>query len=245
MSRWWVLAALPVMFLGRPARADDGTDHRERAAALRDAGMDREALVEWKEAYAVRQEPRLLYEMACAYQKLNLPRQASELFRRYLVAEPSLDDAIRGEVEARLHLLAGPKAPPPPEAHGLPDGAQLVPVHYKTRARRSLLTGGILLLTLAYAPTVVVGALSSVLGGGAEVDTLLLPVVGPFISALLVREAVWSLPWILDGIAQVAGLAMIISAARNREKVPVFGERLTVVPFADPRGAGLAAFGRF
>src|SRR4051812_19424165 len=135
MSRWCALASLIVSLWSLPARADDGPAHVARGEALFRTEMFAEALHEWKAAYAVRQEPRLLYDMGRAYQKLGRSHEASVLFRRYLVAEPSLDEAARGEVEARLQLLADAPAAPAPMAgtQRLPPGAELVPVRFETR----------------------------------------------------------------------------------------------------------------
>jgi hypothetical protein len=246
MKLWAILTLL----LARAAGADEYQTHCDRAQALFDVELYAQALVEWKSAYAVRQEPRRLYDMARAYQKLGRDRDASTLYRRYLVAEPSLDDDTRGELEARLALLTDHRPTlaslTPPD---LPPDVTLVPVHYETRVRRGLVAAGIVLLSLGYLPGLLIGGVGlgccSNVGSGAESSgsfgMLLLPVLGPFVSAAIGHESsAWWGPWILDGLGQVAGLAMLIAGVRRREQVPIF-QRVTLLP----TGTGLAAFGRF
>ena len=75
-----------------------------------------------------------------------------------------------------------------------------------------------------------------------------MPVAGPFLSATLIREVYWSLPWaIVDGLAQVSGLTLTILGARDKRKVPVLLESLSVGPMVTPGGdgRGLVVGGRF
>ena len=51
---------------------------------------------------------------------------------------------------------------------------------------------------------------------GAVGGTLLVPIAGPFVSGVLSASYQWAAPWILiDGAAQIAGLAMLVSGARS------------------------------
>jgi hypothetical protein len=58
----------------------------------------------------------------------------------------------------------------------------------------------------------------------------------------------------VDGAAQIAGLALIIAGARNRHKVPVYGEgkyrpvygqNFQINPYAGGSGGGLTISGKF
>jgi hypothetical protein len=75
---------------------------------------------------------------------------------------------------------------------------------------------------------------------------LLIPILGPFVSAGVYRDAAWSLPWaFVDGATQVAGLAMLIAGVKDRHKVPVLVAGVKIAPYASPAGGGLVASGRF
>jgi hypothetical protein len=75
---------------------------------------------------------------------------------------------------------------------------------------------------------------------------LAVPVAGPFLGALAWREPGWSASWVLlDGTAQVGGLAMMILAATHPRTVPVYGEAFQLVPFGGPGTRGLQAIGHF
>jgi tetratricopeptide (TPR) repeat protein len=75
---------------------------------------------------------------------------------------------------------------------------------------------------------------------------LLIPLAGPFLAAFAYRDPAWSINWALvDGVAQIGGVAMIAYAATHPKKVAVTGQRLQVLPYAGPSGGGLRAIGRF
>lgn len=82
---------------------------------------------------------------------------------------------------------------------------------------------------------------------GTSAGLLLIPVLGPVLSAATYREPGWAIPWaILDGGAQLAGLAMMIAGgsieARARAKQGRWPQGLRLQPWG---GAGLALSGRF
>jgi hypothetical protein len=134
----------------------------------------------------------------------------------------------------------------------MPAGVQLMPVRFEERRNRGLIGGGIALLGIGYLPALITGAMIGTFETGrsrsdpdgdiaAASWVLLLPVAGPFISGLVYRGAFWALPWILvDGAAQVSGLALLVVGAMRREKVPVF-----IAPMAVAGGTGLALAGDF
>jgi hypothetical protein len=84
--------------------------------------------------------------------------------------------------------------------------------------------------------------------GNAQIASglLAIPIAGPFLAALAYRDPEWSAGWVLlNGTAQVGGLAMMILATKHPQKVPVYGEAFQLVPFGGPRGSGLQAMGNF
>ena len=67
-----------------------------------------------------------------------------------------------------------------------------------------------------------------------------------FISALAYRDPAWSINWALvDGVAQVAGLTMMVYAGTHPRKVPVYGRSFQVLPYGGTGSGGLRAVGRF
>lgn len=108
------------------------------------------------------------------------------------------------------------------------DNQRLVPSQRRTRSRSpGMVVGGSILWVAAYIPAVVMG--SMVLVGtalapssasrdfvGAVGGTLLIPIAGPFVSGGLSLSYQWAAPWILiDGAAQIAGFAMLVSGSRS------------------------------
>lgn len=264
-----LLSALAFCLLPRPARADDDFQtHYAEAQTLTAAEDYAGALKELEAAYRLKQPPRLLYEMARAHQKLGDGKQALELYRKYLVAEPSPDPIVKADVDAELKLLvsfAPPPLPPPAPVVVQPPAPseRLPPFHYVVQHDRGLIGGGISLLATGYAAAFISGTIFASSGGAnysgsssgysdpngnlaAAGGTLIIPIVGPFIGSLVYRTTYWSLPWsLIDGAAQVAGLAMIIAGARVKHRVPVFSDRLRLSPFASATGGGILASGRF
>jgi len=234
--------AIALLLLGGAlARANEAGDFDTVCAAARGFAADgkwERALAAWQAAYAERQEPRLLYEIARAEQKLGLLRRAESDFRAWQVAADDATDGERAEVAARLTLL---RAPPP-----LPPGVQWVPMRTAERRSGAMIGGGIALSVIAYLPALITGALllgDSYFHDGAV--ALFIPLVGPFLSAALYPQLWWSLPWVfLDGAAQVVGLALTIAGTR-KHTVKLLGDHVVLAPFATPAGGGFSAFGSF
>lgn len=126
--------------------------------------------------------------------------------------------------------------------------------------RSGLITGGIVLLSVAYTPALIMGGLVTLFEGPTGTGTsLFLPVAGPFLSGMcaLARcdgnflgtsgSQTWAWTWMfLDGAAQVAGLAMIIAGARSRPKDQgSFLERVHILPYSTQNGGGVTVSGRF
>jgi hypothetical protein len=263
---------LIALALALPARADDDfTQHCDRASALSQNDQYTEALKELEAAYAIKQPPSLLYSLARVHRRLGNASAALGYYERFLTAESDPNPEMKAQVEAEIvqlrHILGRdtpppPVAPPPPRFEARPalenpygNDVRMMPVRYETHRDRGLIGGGAALLAAGYAGAVITGSLflsfnctdcSNNSVNTASAGVLLIPVLGPVLSGLIQLSAAWSLPWILvDGAAQVAGLAMIIVGARSVTKVPVYGDRLRVAPFALAGGGGLIVGGRF
>lgn len=247
------------LLLSAPAWADEFSDRAGRAAALMAEERYEAALAELEAAYALRQSPRLLYDMARAQQRLGRAQEALVLYRRFLATQA--EPALRGDAEAQARALAalaapgpghGQAAPAPPPApapparpmvlKAMPDNRLIVPgaVILGLGYVGSLLTGSLL---LAYADQTGASDRGQALAAGS---TLLIPVVGPFVSGFMNRQPSWIIPIILlDGVGQAAGLGMILAGVRHKRLVPVPVQALRLLPYADAQGGGLAAAGRF
>jgi hypothetical protein len=237
---------------------DTVEQHEARAQGLMQAERYQEALAELEAAYHLRQSPRLLRELAVAHRLLGHAREALDLDRRYLAAESSIDPATRASVMREIAELRSLIEPAVPNL-ALPPNVTLAPIHWELRTNRGLVGGGISLLATGYAAAFISGITFAIVGSGeysssggdpngslsAAGGTLLIPVLGPFIASAVYRQTYWSLPWTLvDGVAQVAGLAMIIQGARHKHKVPVLG-KVDLMPYGGSNGGGLMVSGRF
>ena len=78
---------------------------------LSQIGRYEDAVEEFRRAYELRADPRLLYEIAEAYRRLGASKQAHFYYDRYLAMVPDAPD--RAEVEAKVAALP-PEKPPRP-----------------------------------------------------------------------------------------------------------------------------------
>src|SRR5258706_5052314 len=89
-----------------PAFAQESfSDHYDRAVALAQNDQHAQALAELQAAYAIRQLPKLLYEMARAHQRLGNGKEALDHYRRYLVADPQPDVDAKADAELQITSL--------------------------------------------------------------------------------------------------------------------------------------------
>jgi hypothetical protein len=261
--RTLLVMALITVAAGRAAAEESFSDHYDRAVTFAQNDQHDEALKELQAAYRVRQLPKLLYEMARAHHRLGNAKEAVDHYQRYLVADPTPDPAMRADSEAQIAALKR-FLPPPAASLTLPSGyrldspdIRLAPVRYEMRAHRGMLGWGISLLSVGYAAAFMGGVSFAVIGGSsssrdpagdirAAGGTLIIPVAGPFISALTYRHVAWSLPWaLIDGSAQVAGLVLTIVGARTKKKVAVLADKFNLAPYGTPDGGGLVVSGKF
>lgn len=129
------------------------------------------------------------------------------------------------------------------------------------RSRRSgMIAAGIVLLSAGYMPALITGGLATLFNGPTLTgSTLLVPVVGPFLSSLaaltnpqemgLGKSAArdWATGWsLVDGAIQVTGLALLIAGGRARPAAtPSFVERVQILPYSTQNGGGVVVSGRF
>lgn len=158
----------------------------------------------------------------------------------------------------------------PPPMQSLPSSEQRLP-------HPGLLAAGSTLFALSYTPALLVGFIAGIANWGyadsnnpepipwvhASNWTLPIPVAGPFLSGSLRIVAdrkskddsydfapfIWSIPWIvIDGVAQVAGMAMIVAAYTHPHKAPVeqpLVSRFIFRPYASSTTIEIIAGGAF
>jgi hypothetical protein len=152
-----------------------------------------------------------------------------------------------------IEVPNAPPAPPPPSLAFAPQApvtdlrvvVQAIERSDRHARNRALIAAGSVLLGSGYAAALTLGALTlnSSDGCGASIlnassATLMVPVLGPFISSPLSGSLAWALPVALvDGVAQVAGLALIIHGARSEQ-------RLALTPILGANSLGLGISGR-
>lgn len=110
-----------------PARAADPFDeHTDRAIALYQEQRFEEAIAEFQAAYALRQWPRLLFNIGQAHMRLGHAREALGYYEQYLRVQPDPPPEAKEELEramAQARALLEPPRPPKPA----PPPPQLLP----------------------------------------------------------------------------------------------------------------------
>ncbi|HEV3032351.1 MAG TPA: hypothetical protein VG319_11955 [Polyangia bacterium] len=84
--------------------------HAALGQRLLERGHAQEAIAEFRRAYELRADPRLLFDIADGYRQLGLRDQARFFYGRYLAAAPDAPD--REEVEAQVAALGLTTRPP-------------------------------------------------------------------------------------------------------------------------------------
>lgn len=257
------------------AAAADGPEtaaHLQRANELVGQDQLEAACAELAAAYAASHEPLLWLRIGRLRLRLKQPEAARAAMQRFLDESPAPHPALKAEAQRTLRELAQQKPPPPPSPPPLPalsEGSlslyhdlRLVPIEFRPRRDRRLMKIGGGLLAGGYLPALAVSlGLSAFVGqpdapSAAATYTLLIPVVGPLLSAIVAPAtnergnarpllSSWSLPWALtSGLVQVAGFALLVKGAIPR-RVPVLAAQLQLVPYTGPGGGGLWAAGTF
>lgn len=219
------------------------------------------ALGEYKAAYAARQVPELLYLLGRTARKLGDAQGALDYYDRFLATEPDPPsergvEAAREARELRARLAQRAIERGAVRESDAPPGTTMVPVRMVRRENKSLVAGGLAVFLVHYVPAVICGITFLIFDGleggtsghlGLASGFLFVPVAGPFVSALTYRNPVWSLPWALvDGMGQVAGVAMMALGAKDVRDVPELVaplSRLRLAPFVVPSGTGPAPSG--
>lgn len=233
----------------------------------------REALPEFQQAYALRQSPAVLLALAQTNQRLGNAEAALDAYERYLIAVPvgaaergdkAFGDAEREAELLRRHVqaLRAGRAPSPgitPEVlRALLAESRKETDADRTRSRnRGLMAGGAVLFGAGYFGALMTGSFlvtetdtcgtsSSRVALGPAAGTLFVPFLGPVISGLMCREVTWSVPWILvDGAAQIGGLAMMIAASRSNLRLKTQRVSMQLLPYSSSTSHGFALSGRF
>lgn len=131
---------------------------------------------------------------------------------------------------------------PPPSDAGLP-ATQL-----EKRSHRGLVLAGALLFGASYAASfafgVVLAGFQGDAGGRVSPESFWIPVAGPFVA---LAQAGQIEPWVLaDGLAQTAGVAMMIVGVAWKQTVPHTSARVMLTPARVGGSAnGLALAGTF
>ncbi|UQA63408.1 hypothetical protein [Polyangium aurulentum] len=116
---------------------------------------------------------------------------------------------------------------PRPEVEPLPDempyeaGMQIPPGYRRTKkANRPLVIAGTVVLATGYGLSLPVG-ITGVIFDSEELGWLLMPVVGPFVSAATLgnRDSLVTALIIFDGITQLGGLSLLIAGLTAKEEV--------------------------
>jgi hypothetical protein len=198
--------------------------------------------------------------MASLHDQLEHPRQALNLYRRYLAQNPNLPDERQAEVAtniARLTLAVQDSAPESPSRRQVETPG---PVAGSLRSP-GMLAAGISIWGSSYLAAAVVGSLilagstssqiqrqysaSSIGQLQAASGVLLLPVAGPFVSSGLLPSIEWTLPWIfVGGGTQLLGMILTIAGSRRHpgQRPAEYSLR---APQLGPGLGGLALIGRF
>lgn len=108
----WALLLIAPTFWPTAAHAMDDVDlargHMERGTRLFEMGDFATARVEFETAYQLSKEPQILFNIALAWEREGLPRDALGAYRRYLVVVPN--DADTAAKVRKLEAQLGPVA---------------------------------------------------------------------------------------------------------------------------------------
>ncbi|HRI50066.1 MAG TPA: hypothetical protein PLW65_07765 [Pseudomonadota bacterium] len=253
---------------GRAGAEPDTAAHLQRANELVSQDQLAAACDELAAAYKSSKDPLLWLRIGRLRLRLHQPTAAREAMQRFLDESPAPHPALKAEAQRALHellaapppLLPPPPPPPPPHSEGamsLYNDLRLNPIEFRPQRDRRLMKLGGALLAGGYLPALAVAVGFSPFVGQPDAPsaaanyTLLIPVLGPLISAVVAPAtneygnarpliSSWSLPWALtSGLVQLAGFAVLVAGAVPH-RVPVLAAQLQLLPEAGPSFAGLA-----
>jgi hypothetical protein len=100
---WTAFAAAPSSASAGDSSKDRARQHYKKATQFYDIGRWDEAIAEYEKAYALREDPSLLFNMAQTCRRKGDLKRALDLYKNYLVKEP--ESPLRSEVEDRIRTL--------------------------------------------------------------------------------------------------------------------------------------------
>jgi hypothetical protein len=100
---WAAVAAAPSSASAGDSSKDRARQHYRKATQFYDIGRWDEAIAEYEKAYALHEDPSLLFNMAQTCRRKGDLKRALDLYKNYLVKEP--ESPLRGEVEDRIRTL--------------------------------------------------------------------------------------------------------------------------------------------
>lgn len=199
------------------------------------------AIAEFKIAYSLKQEAKLLYFIARSYHKLGQKNEAVIYYKRYTVAEPDLNE--KAASYAYLDELGSADR----EINGRPSA--------RVRSVGATVAGSIM-LGLSYPSAIAIGSVGMAgVGVNAEVDKdpmhntaygmLIIPGVGPLLSGLIVRTNQWSIPLIaLNMPLQIIGMALLGYGGQTPNNANRSASAC-ITPVFGTQDVGILASGRF
>ena len=222
-------AAAPATLAGDAQVEASYRDQLLRAQELARAGRRSEALALFQAAYALKQEPGLLLEIARLQHGLGLGAEAIDHYRRYLIADPAAPAAFREEAArdiAQINALlsgaplgAGPHdtalAPPTSLATPLPPGSPPPPVGLnepvvlRRTHHNGMIAAGWSLLSIGYAAAFATGLSMGLLWGGDCYSS------GPYSCSTPNSAAGWTL--LIPVVGPV--ISSIVAPATSRQAV--------------------------
>jgi hypothetical protein len=126
------------------------------------------------------------------------------------------------------------------------------------RPQWKLVKGGASQLGSSYVSTAVTGAITASVACSRNSQSptctglypLYIPLVGTFIQVASVTGSPGQVAarrafLIIDGASQLSGLALLIVGLTVKKPVPIYTERLQLLPYAGQTGVGLVATGSF
>ncbi len=243
-----VLACLSCATFARVARGSEAEEKRARAlyaagVAAFDKGDFKVAYDDFKQSYAISQEPPLLYNIASTLQRLQRPHDAAQTLASYLRLRPN--DPDRAAIEERIRtleegqrLLDAERAPAvehkPESSAGANDGGK-----WRMAGIAAMAVGAASLITSA----VLYGYLRGVVVAGCNTSTAQCPAAdldranagaGPFQTASIVMV-------ILGGALVAAGGLAFVLTRRQAATASARRPAISIAPLAlDGPGAVVA-----